>query len=58
LNAAIRFSINEAMVLRGLCSAPPELAGMIEDVGRAKTLPMIRGHVELTGFRVWGSEYF
>ncbi|MFP6608349.1 MAG: hypothetical protein VCC19_17400 [Myxococcota bacterium] len=46
------------MVLRGLCSAPPELAGMIEDVGRAKTLPMIRGDVELSGFRVWGSEYF
>ena len=44
--------------LVGWWTAPSELAGLIEDVGRAKTLPMIRGDVELTGFRVWGSEYF
>ncbi|MEE2703726.1 MAG: GNAT family N-acetyltransferase [Myxococcota bacterium] len=44
--------------LVGWWAAPSELAGLVEDVGRAKTLPMLRGSVELGGFRVWGSEYF
>ena len=44
--------------MTGWWAAPSELAGLVEDVGRARTLPMIRGSTELTQFRVWGSEYF
>ena len=42
----------------GWWGVPSELTGWIEVVGRTMTLPMIRGDVELSGFRVWGSEYF
>jgi predicted N-acetyltransferase YhbS len=55
--AALAVEMGRAKV-SGWFDPVPELAPHLEDRGRARTLPMVRGAADPSGARFWGSDYF
>jgi len=56
--AGIAASLRDDYTLVGWHPPVEELAAHFVDEGRAKTLPMVRGDVDLTGAQFWGADYF